>query len=102
EEGGDLAVVLHGDAVLAVGATEQGVLAKLAGTVGKLYADGSVLAGRRGDQVAFEGILPDLVAELLLAGDGDVAEHIARCEVVGGVEVVLQVDEDVGHEPVDG
>ncbi|CVN70088.1 Uncharacterised protein [Streptococcus pneumoniae] len=107
EHGRDLAalVQLHGDDTFGggLGLLGEGVLAALAQAVLYLQAHGHVAAG---PAAGLRGVVGRLEAE----GDGRVAGGLLRDDppvrphpVVGllGVEALLDLDEGVGHEPVD-
>ncbi|MPM41734.1 hypothetical protein SDC9_88393 [bioreactor metagenome] len=96
-------VELDGDPPSAGGGGDQGELSRLADPVGGRDQDGDVLAragvGHRGVVGRLEADHRDVPAGDLLAGDPPRRERL----VVGlrGVEVLLHVDQRVGHQPVD-
>src|SRR5699024_10617616 len=73
---GYFALCFYGNTVLTGVAADDGVLAKLAGAIGKLDADGGVLTWLWLGEVSFEYILGDAIGEDILFEYLCLAEHI--------------------------
>ena len=81
--------------------TDDGILAQLSSTVGKLDTDRGVLTRSRHREVPGQSVGSHILAEPFLLGDRCGAKHFTGGDVIGGVELGLVFDQNVRHEPVD-
>src|SRR5699024_1958775 len=99
---GYFALCFYGNTVLTGVAADDGVLAKLAGAIGKLDADGGVLTWLWLGEVSFEYILGDAIGEDILFEYLCLAEHITWFNVIGGVQGLFMCNQNFRHNPVHG